>query len=94
MSKDLPWPGSRSGWIEIYNKNSDKNFSAYIDSIFNTKMLEVCSTTLPQAVLEELYTSEKFEQSRKQRIEKYKKRAKIASKVFSDCNLVSVVEPK
>ena len=93
MSKDLPWPGARSGWIEVYNKDKDKNFSNYIDSIFNAKMMEVCSTTLPQFVLEELYTSKNFEISRKNRIEKYKTRAKIATKVFQDLDLVKVVEP-
>ncbi len=93
MSKDLPWPWARSGWIEIYNKDKDKNFSDYVDSIFNAKMMEVCSTTLPQFVLPELYSSKEFEISRLKRIEKYKLRAKIASKVFSDLDLVSVVEP-
>ncbi len=94
MSKDLPWPWARSGWIEVYNKDKDKNFSNYIDSIFNAKMMEVCSTTLPQFVLPELYEAKEFELSRLERIEKYKQRAKIASEIFADSDLVWVVEPK
>ena len=42
ISKELPWPGARCGWIEVYNKDKDKEFSKYIDSILATKMLEVC----------------------------------------------------
>ncbi|MCD5382811.1 pyridoxal phosphate-dependent aminotransferase [Candidatus Gracilibacteria bacterium] len=94
MSKDLPWPGSRCGWIEVYNKEKDKNFSDYIDSVLNSKMLEVCSTTLPQKVLPKLYLSPEFEKYRKIRIEKYKQRADLAEKIFSDCEKIEIVKPK
>ncbi len=94
ISKELPWPGARCGWIEVYNKDIDKNFSDYIDSILVSKMLEVCSTTLPQYVIPEIYESEEFKNSLISRIEKYKKRALKAEEIFSDCELVSVVKPK
>src|SRR4030095_9565603 len=48
MSKDIPWPGSRCGWIEVYNAERDHNFRGYVHTIVVSKMLEVCSTTLPQ----------------------------------------------
>jgi alanine-synthesizing transaminase len=51
ISKEMPWPGSRCGWIEVYNRRRDPMFATYVQSILNAKMLEVCSTTLPQAVL-------------------------------------------
>ena len=51
ISKEIPWPGARCGWIEIYNSGKDKNFDAYIESILNAKMVEVCSTTLPQKAI-------------------------------------------
>lgn len=48
ISKELPWPGSRCGWIEVYNFDKDERFQHYVNAILNTKMNEVCSTTLPQ----------------------------------------------
>jgi len=57
-------------------------------------MLEVCSTTLPQFVIPKVYESEQFKLSLLNRIEKYKIRAKKASEIFSDTDLVSIVEPK
>jgi aspartate/methionine/tyrosine aminotransferase len=57
-------------------------------------MLEVCSTTLPQYVIPEIYETKEFKQSLKDRIQKYQKRAKFAKEFFSDCDLVHVVEPK
>jgi alanine-synthesizing transaminase len=94
ISKELPWPGARCGWIEIYNKDKDENFSKYIDSILASKMLEVCSTTLPQFVIPEVYESKDFKNHLKERIEKYKLRAFIAKKVFSSIPAVNFVEPK
>ncbi|MDO8548486.1 MAG: aminotransferase class I/II-fold pyridoxal phosphate-dependent enzyme, partial [bacterium] len=45
LSKEVPWPGARCGWIEVYNKNGDPVFARYIKTINDAKMLEVCSTT-------------------------------------------------
>ena len=94
ISKELPWPGARCGWIEVYNKDRDIEFSKYIDSILASKMLEVCSTTLPQYIIPEVYESNNFKESLLARIEKYKSRAKEASIVFADMDMISVVEPK
>lgn len=93
-SKDLPWPGARCGWIEVYNADKDANFREYTKAILNSKMLEVCSTTLPQKVLPTIYESKEYEEYRLQRIEKYKTRAKLASEILWDLDLISVVEPK
>jgi alanine-synthesizing transaminase len=51
ISKEFPWPGSRCGWTEFYNRDKDEAFDRYARSLIETKMLEVCSTTLPQKVL-------------------------------------------
>ncbi|NLV24209.1 MAG: pyridoxal phosphate-dependent aminotransferase [Deltaproteobacteria bacterium] len=51
ISKDFPWPGSRCGWIEVYNAESNPIFKRYIQSIVDSKMVEVCSTTLPQKAI-------------------------------------------
>jgi alanine-synthesizing transaminase len=51
ISKEFPWPGARCGWIEFYNRDKDPLFARYAKTIIDAKMLEVCSTTLPQKVL-------------------------------------------
>ncbi|MEA3304673.1 MAG: aminotransferase class I/II-fold pyridoxal phosphate-dependent enzyme [Patescibacteria group bacterium] len=94
MSKEMPWPGGRCGWIEIYNKEADTNFSKYIDSIVNAKMLEVCSTTHPQKVLPTLYSDVRFDQYLSQRKDKYQLRADRAIEILSDNPYINVVKPK
>jgi aspartate/methionine/tyrosine aminotransferase len=51
ISKEFPWPGARCGWVEFYNRDKDPLFARYAKTIIDAKMLEVCSTTLPQKVL-------------------------------------------
>lgn len=94
ISKDLPWPGSRCGWIEVYNEDSDENFKQYIKSILSSKMLEVCSTTLPQYVLPQIYESENYKSSLKERISKYKSRADTAEKILWAIPEITLVKPK
>jgi len=94
ISKDLPWPGSRCGWIEVYNEDSDDNFKKYIKSILTSKMLEVCSTTLPQFVLPEIYEDERYKESLALRIQKYKKRAQIAEDILWGIPLINFLKPK
>lgn len=48
ISKEFPWPGSRCGWIEIFNQDRHPAFKNFIKTLINSKMLEVCSTSLPQ----------------------------------------------
>ncbi len=51
ISKELPWPGARCGWVEVYNADRDPVFRRYVQSIVDSKMVEVCSTTLPQKAI-------------------------------------------
>jgi len=94
ISKDLPWPGSRCGWIEIYNENKDKNFKKYTSSILASKLLEVCSTTLPQFVLPEIYENKNYKISLMERIEKYQIRADLAEKYLWNLEEVTLIKPK
>jgi len=94
ISKDIPWPGSRCGWIEVYNAEKDDNFKGFIEIILLTKMLEVCSTTLPQIVLPHLYQHPKYEAYLKSRIEKYQRRATEACDFFANIPQVRVNKPK
>jgi alanine-synthesizing transaminase len=78
ISKEMPWPGSRCGWIEVYNGHNDPMFEKYIQSILNAKMLEVCSTTLPQLVMPQVVTHPQYPQYLNQRISRYEKFSNIA----------------
>ncbi len=60
ISKELPWPGSRCGWIEVLNRSSDQNFSAYIDSVVAAKRLEVCSTSGPQLAIPRIFGDPRY----------------------------------
>lgn len=92
LSKEIPWPGSRCGWIEFYNRDKDENFNEFSESIMNAKMLEVCATTLPQRALPTILQSPGYAGYTKSRIEKYKKRANFAFNIFSSNN--SLLAPK
>jgi len=78
ISKEMPWPGSRCGWIEVYNGHNDPMFEQYIQSILNAKMLEVCSTTLPQLVMPKVVTHPQYQEYLEQRIKRYEKFSNIA----------------
>ncbi|VBB47835.1 putative enzyme [uncultured Desulfatiglans sp.] len=74
VSKELPWPGSRCGWIEVYNGNRDRDFAAYTRSILNAKMVEVCSTTLPQKAIPDIYRHPEYPvylESRRRRYQRF-----------------------
>ena len=60
ISKELPWPGSRCGWVEVLNRSSDQNFSAYVDSVVAAKRLEVCSTSGPQLAIPRIFGDPRY----------------------------------
>jgi aspartate/methionine/tyrosine aminotransferase len=78
ISKELPWPGSRCGWIEVYNQKNDPVFTKYVKSILDDKMLEVCSTTLPQTVIPRILGDKRYPANVEQRNKRYEKRSNIA----------------
>jgi alanine-synthesizing transaminase len=94
ISKDFPWPGARCGWIEVYNRDKDENFKKYIQSVYASKMLEVCSTTLPQYMVPLIYEDPRYKVYLQERIEKYKKRAEIVKEYLSDIDGVTYIAPK
>ncbi len=93
ISKDIPWPGSRCGWIEVYNAEKDADFQNFIKMILLAKMLEVCSTTLPQMILPHLYDAPEFTPYLASRITKYQKRAEQAVKLLNKVPNVRVSMP-
>jgi len=78
ISKELPWPGSRCGWIEVYNARRDSQFGSYIQSILNAKMVEVCSTTLPQKALPRILQHHQYPAHLENRRLRYEKFSQIA----------------
>ncbi len=84
ISKELPWPGSRCGWIEVYNVNRDPQFKSYIQSILNAKMIEVCSTTLPQKSLPRIVQHPEYLEYLDIRRSRYERFAQIAYDSLKD----------
>lgn len=64
ISKELPWPGSRCGWLEFYNTSRDPEFARLVKAIEDAKMLEVCSTTLPQMAIPAVLSHPEFQTHR------------------------------
>ncbi|HID94062.1 MAG TPA: pyridoxal phosphate-dependent aminotransferase [bacterium (Candidatus Stahlbacteria)] len=55
VSKDIPWPGGRSGWLEVYNRELSSEFASYIAGIEQSMRIQVCATALPQHVIPKIY---------------------------------------
>jgi len=84
ISKELPWPGSRCGWIEVYNVDKDPEFKSYVKSILNAKMVEVCSTTLPQKALPLILGHPRYPAHLEQRRKRYERFSQIAYERLSN----------
>lgn len=84
ISKEFPWPGSRCGWIEVYNGNKDDQFIKYINHILTSKMNEVCSTTLPQTVIPEIMEHPSYQTYLNERIAIYEASSNIAYNFLKD----------
>ncbi len=61
LSKDVPWPGGRCGWLEFHGTNLDADYKAYTDAVKKRILMEVCSVTLPQFLLPGIYEHPEFE---------------------------------
>ena len=94
LSKEVPWPGSRCGWLEFYNLEADPDFASYARSIEEAKMTEVCSTTLPQAVLPDILGDPRYQAHLARRRRKYADRAAEAVEVLGKSPYLNVVPPK
>ena len=88
ISKELPWPGARCGWMEVYNADKDLIFSRFINTILNQKMSEVCSTTLPQMAIPRIMTHPEYQNYLRNRTQHYEKLSAIAYGVLKDVPFV------
>lgn len=93
ISKEFPWPGGRCGWVEFYNRDKDEDFNVYTKSLIDSKMLEVCSTTLPQQVLPQIMSDTRYYPMLKERGALYEKRAQIAYDILSTLPEVILHKP-
>jgi len=84
VSKEFPWPGARCGWLEFYNTDKDKNFAKYAKSLVDAKMLEVCSTTLPQKALPLIMGDSRYYPYLEERNLMYQKKSEIAHEILSE----------
>ncbi|HMR01342.1 MAG TPA: pyridoxal phosphate-dependent aminotransferase [Candidatus Gracilibacteria bacterium] len=61
LSKDVPWPGGRCGWMEFHNVDLDPDFKAFVEGVKKRVLMEVCSVSLPQFVLPGIYDHPEYE---------------------------------
>jgi aspartate/methionine/tyrosine aminotransferase len=83
ISKEVPWPGSRCGWIEVLNRRRDPVFDRYVQSILASKMLEVCSTTMPQLAVPRILGDPRFPDHLVRRAATFEARAREATELLS-----------
>ena len=84
ISKELPWPGSRCGWIEVLNRSRDQNFSAYMDSVVAAKRLEVCSTSGPQLAIPRIFGDPRYPDHLAERARTFAERGEEACRALQD----------
>jgi aspartate/methionine/tyrosine aminotransferase len=93
LSKEVPWPGSRCGWVEFYNTKKDPMFERYAKALVDAKMLEVCSTTLPQTVLPEIFSHNKYASHITTLADEYRKKADFAYNTLRRVRGVTAPKP-
>lgn len=94
ISKEYPWPGARCGWIEMLNRESSPEFSEYCRALINSKMMEVCSTTLPQMSIPRVVGDARYASHLKERAAQFEARAKDAYEAFSPLDGLTVNMPQ
>ncbi len=82
ISKELPWPGARCGWMEYYNRNKDSDFNRFCQALDNAKMIEVCSTKLPQLAIPKILGDPLFKIYREETNKNIGKRSKIIADIL------------
>lgn len=82
ISKELPWPGSRCGWMEYYNRDKDEDFNRFCAALDNAKMIEVCSTKLPQMAIPRILGDARFRKYRVETNERIGRRSRIIADIL------------
>lgn len=82
ISKELPWPGARCGWMEYYNRDQDEDFNRFCQALDNAKMIEVCSTKLPQIAIPKIFGDSRFKAYREETNRNIGRRSKIIADIL------------
>ncbi|HAR19818.1 MAG TPA: aminotransferase, partial [Cytophagales bacterium] len=82
ISKELPWPGSRCGWMEYLNRDKDAEFARLCSALDNAKMLEVCSTKLPQVAIPKILGDPRYMPYRLEENQKIGRRSKAIANIL------------
>ncbi|HRG80123.1 MAG TPA: aminotransferase class I/II-fold pyridoxal phosphate-dependent enzyme, partial [Cyclobacteriaceae bacterium] len=82
ISKELPWPGARCGWMEYYNRNKDSDFNRFCQALDNAKMIEVCSTKFSQLAIPKILGDPQFKTYREETNKNIGKRSKIIADIL------------
>ena len=93
ISKEYPWPGGRCGWIEVFNQDKNPAFKKYIKSLLNAKMLEVCSTSLPQYSIPKVIGDPRYLGHLERRKKIFEARANEAFDIINSYDYIHVTRP-
>ena len=93
VSKEYPWPGGRCGWLEVYNEKSDPVFARYVRSLFDAKMIEVCSTTQPQMTIPLVFADSRYLVHLQARCSAYETRSRQFAENFAGIGGVQATRP-
>ena len=94
ISKEYPWPGARCGWIEVYNRDKDRQFDLYVESLINAKRLEVCSTTLPQLSIPPVMSDPRYAEHIERQSAELAARADEASAELTGISGIRFIKPQ
>ncbi len=84
ISKEFPWPGARCGWTEFYNRDKSKEFNKYCAALENAKMIEVCSTRLPQMAIPQIMSDTRYVEYQEKRNRAIGKRSSHIARLLAD----------
>ncbi len=93
ISKEYPWPGSRCGWMEVYNQDADTAFKRFVRSLFDAKMIEVCATTQPQMTIPRVMADARYGPHLEARCAAYEKRSAEFQETFRTIEKVHAAQP-
>ncbi len=85
LSKEVPWPGSRCGWAKFYNRDKDMEFGKLCTTLENAKMIEVCSTKLPQLSIPKIMGDERYPEYIRQNNAKIGRRSQLITDILNRC---------
>ena len=94
ISKEIPWPGARCGWIEVYNKATNREFALYIEGIAAAKRLEVCATSLPQLCIPAIMGNPQYSAHLEKRKAQFAQRAQEAREAFRGKEGLTFIMPE